>query len=89
MKELKERKGLQSEKPFGFCHKWIIFKTNQLMSRLYTEKIKISKCSRQSNTLFWQFFSKVTLILVRYVVLSLAHTVGLPPIGNDIIPIDV
>lgn len=48
---------------FGFCLKWITFKTNQLMSCLYTEKVKISKCNRQSNTLFWQFFSKVTFIL--------------------------
>lgn len=61
------KKNTTKYKPFGFCHKWIIFKTNQLMSYLCTEKINISKCDRQSNRLFHQFSPKVIFIHNRQV----------------------
>lgn len=61
------KKNTTKYKPFGCCHKWIIFKTNQLVSYLCTEKINISKCDRQSNRLFRQFSPKVIFIHNRQV----------------------
>lgn len=47
---------------FQFCHKWMIFKRNQLMSYLWIRQTNISECDRQSNSLIRQFSSKVIFI---------------------------
>lgn len=49
-------------KPFGFCHKRMRFKMNQLMSYLCIKRINISECDRRSNSLILQFSSKVIFI---------------------------
>lgn len=56
------KKSATKRRPFRFSHKWMRFKTKQLMSYLCIKQINISECDRQSDSLILQFSSKIIFI---------------------------
>lgn len=70
--------------PFGFCHKWVLFKISQLMPYSCIKEKCQNVTDNLTSSLIWQFASKVIFIHK-----CQGHRYAWATIENDIIPGDV